>query len=42
VLRKLVDGRTTDGPSGYSWTPFPFLVTVTNGRVTTARQYWVP
>ena len=42
TLQKLLDGTPAGAPSGYTWTPFPFLVTVTNGWVTTARQYWVP
>lgn len=42
VLKGLVRGNITDAPDNYSWVPFPFVVTVTNGYVTTADQYWVP
>lgn len=42
TLQKLVNGDTQDAPGGYSWVPFPFVVTVIDGYVTTAEQYWVP
>lgn len=45
TLKALMHGDITEGgdvPAGYSWVPFPFVVTVTNGYVTTAAQYWVP
>jgi len=42
VLRGLIRGDIDGAPDGYSWVPFPFVVTVTNGNVTTAEQYWVP
>lgn len=42
TLKRLVFGGSVDAPKNYTWTPFPFLVTVTNGRATTAQQYWVP
>ena len=46
TLRQLIKGTTmgddTKFPDGYTWVPFPFLVTVIDGLVTTAAQYWVP
>lgn len=46
ALAQLMEGKTTGDetkvPDGYTWVPFPFVVTVTNGLVTTAAQYWVP
>ena len=44
-LKALMHGEMAQSdkvPAGYSWVPFPFVVTVTNGYVTTAAQYWVP
>lgn len=42
VLKDLVRGDSNGAPDGYSWVPFPFVVTVINGFATTARQFWVP
>jgi hypothetical protein len=42
TLRRLAFDESVDAPGNYAWTPFPFLVTVTNGKVTRAQQYWVP
>ena len=42
VLKGLVRGDIDGSPDGYAWVPFPFVVTVTNGYVTSAGQYWVP
>lgn len=42
VLKGLVRGDINGAPEGYAWVPFPFVVAVTNGYVTTAEQYWVP
>lgn len=42
TLKKLMLGTKTNAPNGYTWVPFPFVVTVINGLVTTAAQYWVP
>lgn len=42
ALTRALKGDTTGAPAGYVWVPFPFLITVTGGLVTTAEQYWVP
>lgn len=42
TLRAAVAGDITDAPEGWSWTPFPFVVTVESGSVTMAEQHWVP
>ncbi|MFM8626048.1 MAG: hypothetical protein ACKOCC_03765 [Actinomycetota bacterium] len=42
TLQAAVAGDITDVPEGWSWTPFPFVVTVENGSVTMAEQHWVP
>lgn len=42
TLTRIAGGDTVGVPAGYSWTPFPFVVTVDNGSVTTAEQLWVP
>ena len=42
VLKGLIRGDINGAPEGYAWVPFPFVVAVTNGYVTTAEQYWVP
>jgi len=42
TLNKLMQGDKTNAPDDYTWVPFPFVVTVINGLVTTAAQYWVP
>lgn len=42
TLQSLMDGRAKGLPTNYSWVPFPFVVTVSYGWVTNARQYWVP
>lgn len=45
TLKALMHGEMAQrgkAPTGYSWVPFPFVVTVTNGYVTSANQYWVP
>jgi len=45
TLKALMHGADAElggAPKGYSWVPFPFVVAVTNGYVTTANQYWVP
>ena len=42
-LLRLVQGESPDGaPADYGYTPFPFLLTVTGGQVSEARQIWVP
>lgn len=42
TLVRLVRGEQVDMPSGYSWTPFPFIVTVERGKTVGIDQYWVP
>lgn len=42
TLRGLFDGTSSSPVPGYQWTPFPFLVSVRNGFVLDARQFWVP
>jgi hypothetical protein len=42
TLVKLVRNEQVDVPTGYSWTPFPFIVTVEDGRAVGIDQYWVP
>ena len=42
TLVKLVRGEKTDVPQGFSWTPFPFILGIRDGAVTTIDQYWVP
>jgi hypothetical protein len=42
TLVKLVRNEQVDVPAGYSWTPFPFIVTVEDGRAVGIDQYWVP
>jgi len=42
TFTRIAGGDTVGVPAGYSWTPFPFVVTVENGSVTTAEQLWVP
>lgn len=42
VLKGLIRDDIDGAPDGYAWVPFPFVVTVTNGYVTSAEQYWVP
>jgi len=43
-LAALASGKApaAAAPDGYEYVPFPFLLTVTNGKVTEARQIWVP
>lgn len=42
TLTRIAGGETVGVPAGYSWTPFPFVVTVESGSVTMAEQHWVP
>jgi hypothetical protein len=45
TLEELIGGATPLGdvvPSGYLWTPFPFVVVVADGYVVRADQLWVP
>ena len=42
TLVRLVRGEKTSVPNGFSWTPFPFILRVSNGDVTSIDQYWVP
>ena len=40
---RLVQGEAPQGgPVDYQYTPFPFLLTISGGRVVEARQIWVP
>ena len=42
-LLRLVQGEAPDGgPVDYRYTPFPFLLTLSGGQVSEARQIWVP
>ena len=41
-LRKLIRGESVDGPDGYSWAGFPFVVEVRDGSAVSAAQFWVP
>ena len=42
TLGHLVAGDIVVLPDGYEWVPFPFVVTVTEGTVAEAHQFWVP
>ncbi|MFZ9446147.1 MAG: hypothetical protein ACO277_08355, partial [Ilumatobacteraceae bacterium] len=42
TLTKLVRHEKVDVPAGFSWTDFPFIVTVEDGRTVGIDQYWVP
>ena len=42
TLMKLVRHEQVNVPSGYSWTDFPFIVTIEDGRIVGIDQYWVP
>jgi hypothetical protein len=42
TLQRLVFSGSVNGPQGYEWVPFPFLLTVENGYATSAEQIWVP
>ena len=43
-LIALVSGEppAAEAPDGYQFAPFPFVVTVTGGAITAARQIWTP
>ena len=43
-LIALVSGEqpAAEAPDGYQFAPFPFVVTVTGGTITAARQIWTP
>lgn len=42
-LQKLVNGESVEGqPSAYDYVPYPYLFTITDGKVTRAEQVWVP
>ncbi len=43
-LLRLVQGETpaAAAPAGYTWTPFPFIITLEGGRITRLEQWWVP
>ncbi len=42
-LQKLVNDESVDGkPSTYDYVPYPYLFTITDGKVTRAEQVWVP
>jgi hypothetical protein len=42
-LQKLVNGGSVQGqPSKYEYVPYPFVFTITDGKVTRAEQVWVP
>jgi predicted small lipoprotein YifL len=43
-LIALVSGEqpASEAPDGYQFAPFPFVVTVTGGTITAARQIWTP
>lgn len=43
-LAALAGGKapSATAPEGFAYVPFPFLLTVSNGTVTEARQIWVP
>lgn len=43
-LLRLVQGEppAAAAPAGYTYTPFPFLITVQDDRITRVEQWWVP
>jgi predicted small lipoprotein YifL len=43
-LARLIAGEPANTPEGvtFAYTPFPFLLTVRDGQVTTALQIWMP
>jgi len=41
-LGSLLTGEVGEGPTGYAWVPFPFVVRVDGGYVVDAQQFWVP
>ena len=42
-LEKFVNGETVAGqPAKYEYVPYPYLFTITDGKVTRAEQVWVP
>jgi predicted small lipoprotein YifL len=43
-LALLIDGQPANTPDGvsFTYTPFPFLITVRDGAVVTALQIWMP
>lgn len=42
TLVALVRGEKIDMPAGRTWSPFPFVLEIANGQVTSVDQYWVP
>ena len=42
TLVDLVRGAKVDMPAGRTWTPFPFILEIADGRVTAVDQHWVP
>lgn len=42
TLVDLVRGSQVDMPAGRTWTPFPFVLEIADGTVTSVDQYWVP
>lgn len=42
TLIGLVAGTVTSPIADFTWTPFPFVIVVDAGMVTTAHQFWVP
>ena len=42
-LQKFVNDEPVEGkPSKYDYVPYPYLFTITDGKVTRAEQVWVP
>jgi hypothetical protein len=42
-LQKFVNDEPVEGkPSKYDYVPYPYLLTITDGKVTRAEQVWVP
>lgn len=42
ILVQLHAGEKVSSPAGYTWAPFPFVLTMKDGRVMAARQFWIP
>lgn len=42
TLVDLVRGDKVEMPAGRTWAPFPFVLEIASGKVTSVDQYWVP
>ncbi len=42
TLVDLVRGDKVEMPAGRTWSPFPFVLEIVDGRVSAVDQYWVP